>query len=513
MTGKLIPCAIYTRKSTDEGLDQEFNSLDAQRESCEAYIRSQASQGWTIVKDRFDDGGFSGGNMDRPSLKDLIRQIKAGRIKVIVVYKIDRLTRSLADFARLVEVLDEHGASFVSVTQQFNTTTSMGRLTLNVLLSFAQFEREVTGERIRDKVAASKRRGMWMGGHPPLGYDIMNRRLAANETEAANVRTVFKMALEEKSLARLVDRLRKEGLSAKKWKTQTGKMMGGGALTRTTLNRLLRSPVYLGKVRQGGSLYDGEHEAIVDEALWTSVQHMLDDARQLKRSKTNGKSNALLSGLLHDDAGNRMVPSHSRRGKTVYRYYVSTPLVRGSKKPVGAVSRINASRVDGAVIAALEQAKLSSSDTDATTLMQHVKKITVHRDELEIQLKGSAGGPLLLRVPADLTSGKSADRLIQTDSANRRNEPLIKAVALGASWRSKLENGEHESVIALAKSEGYSERYVWKTLRLAFLAPDIVEAILDGRQPAHLTLRKLNDLPLDGDWGSQRRTLGFEPRA
>lgn len=513
MTGKLIPCAIYTRKSTDEGLGQEFNSLDAQRESCEAYIRSQASEGWTIVKDRFDDGGFSGGNMDRPALMNLIKQIEAGRIKVIVVYKIDRLTRSLADFARLVEVLDEHEASFVSVTQQFNTTTSMGRLTLNVLLSFAQFEREVTGERIRDKVAASKRRGMWMGGHPPLGYDIMNRRLAINEAEAANVRSIFKLALEERSLARLVDRLRKEDLTAKKWKTQTGKMMGGGALTRTTLNRLLRSPVYLGKVRQGGSLYDGEHEAIIDEALWTSVQHMLDDARQLKRSKTNGRSNALLSGLLHDDAGNRMVPSHSRRGKTVYRYYVSTPLVRGSKKPVGAVSRISASRADSAVIGALEQAKLSSSDADATALMQHIKKITVHRDELDIQLKSSAGGPSLLRVPADLASGKSADRLIQTDGANQRNEPLIKAVARGASWRTKLETGVYPSVIALAKSEGYSERYVWKTLRLAFLAPDIVEAILDGRQLPHLTLRKLNDLPLDGDWRSQRRTLGFEPRA
>ncbi len=513
MTDKILRCAIYTRKSTEDGLDQEFNSLDAQREACEAYIKSQNSQGWNIVPEHFDDGGFSGGDMNRPALKQLIKQVKAGRIKVIVVYKIDRLTRSLADFARLVELLDAHDASFVSVTQQFNTTTSMGRLTLNVLLSFAQFEREVTSERIRDKVAASKRRGMWMGGHPPLGYDIMNRKLVVNAREAASVKDIYRLALETRSLAKLEGRLGQLGVTAKKWKTQTNKIMGGGRLTRTTLNRLLRSPIYIGKVRQGDGLFDGEHEAIVDKALWITVQQMLDDARQVKRSKTNGKSDALLSGLLYDNTGNRMVPTHARKGKTIYRYYVSTPLVRGSNKRVGAISRVSAAKIDSAVIDTLEKAKHSPTDSDATELIRPVEQITLHRGELEIKLTDPKGHLSLLRVPIDLASGKSAIRLIQNDGANQRNEPLIKAIALAHSWRVKLEAGGYKSVISLGRTEGYSERYVWKTLRLAFLAPDIVEAILEGAQRAHLNLNKLNDIAFTGDWRSQRRALGFENRA
>jgi DNA invertase Pin-like site-specific DNA recombinase len=223
MNTKTLACAIYTRKSTDEGLDREFNSLDAQREACVAYVKSQANEGWRVVEEQFDDGGYSGGSLERPAIKRLIDGVKAGRINVIVVYKIDRLTRSLADFARLVEILDAHDASFVSVTQQFNTTSSMGRLTLNVLLSFAQFEREVTSERIRDKVAASKRKGMWMGGYPPLGYDIVNRRLAVNKTEAAQVRRIFELALQTPSLTELERAIANEDLRAKRWQAQSGK--------------------------------------------------------------------------------------------------------------------------------------------------------------------------------------------------------------------------------------------------------------------------------------------------
>lgn len=513
MTGKTLRCAIYTRKSSEDGLDQDFNALDAQREACAAYIKSQASEGWKAIADQFDDGGFTGGNLDRPALKRLIGLVEAGRINVIVVYKIDRLTRSLADFARLVEILDRRGASFVSVTQQFNTTTSMGRLTLNVLLSFAQFEREVTSERIRDKVAASKRRGMWMGGRPPLGFDIVDRKLVINAREAETVQKIFRLALEARSLTRLEQRLADEKICAKRWKTNTGNITGGGPMTRTSVSRLLRNPIYLGKVRQGGELYDGEHDAIISEALWENVQTMLDDARQTKRPARNGKSNALLSGLVFDDAGNRMVPSHAKRGKTIYRYYVSLPLVRTSKKQAGGVSRISAPKIESEVIAALEKAKIAPSDAGADDIIRRIKRITLHKHEIEIEHKDDAGKGALLRIAANLGSAKNADRLIQNDGANQRNEPLIKTVALAYDWRAKLEAGEYPSVISLARGKGYSERYVWKVLRLAFLAPDIIEAILDGRQPSHLALRDLNDISFTGDWSSQRCALGFAKSA
>ena len=512
MSARQVRCAIYTRKSSDEGLEQDFNSLDAQREACEAYIKSQSSKNWVALEDHFDDGGVSGGTMNRPALKALMEEIERGRVNVIVVYKIDRLTRSLADFARLVELLDAHDASFVSVTQQFNTTTSMGRLTLNVLLSFAQFEREVTSERIRDKVAASKRRGMWMGGHPPLGYDIMNRRLVINETEAATVKRIFHSALETSSITALRDWLAREGVSAKKWKTQKGKESGGGPFSLSTLGRLLRNPIYLGKIRQGDVLHEGDHDAIIRESLWQAVQDKLEEQGQLRRSKKNASSHALLAGLLYDDQDNRMVPSHSQRGQTRYHYYVSLPLIRGSKKPVGSISRVSAPRLDGAVIKAIEDAKTVRSKADALEMTAAIQKITLHRNETEIQLNDKADNQLI-RIPSNLKAAKSDARIIERSGANCRNEPLIKAVALGFRWRAKLEAGDYRSVIALGEAEGYSERYVWKTLRLAYLAPDIVDAILEGRQPAHLNLHRLNDIAFTGDWRSQLRALGFEDRA
>ena len=511
MTDKIIHCAIYTRKSTDDGLDQEFNSLDAQREACDAYIKSQSSLGWRVSEKRFDDGGISGGTMDRPALKDLIAQIEAGRISVIVVYKIDRLTRSLADFARLVEILDRHNASFVSVTQQFNTTSSMGRLTLNVLLSFAQFEREVTSERIRDKVAASKRRGMWMGGFPPLGYDIFERRLVINEREAQTVRTIFALATKAASVASLCRHLRAKSIRAKKWITLKGKQSGGGTITRTMLARLLTNPVYIGKIRHDGTTYNGEHRAIIDETLWNSVQERLDNTRQLRQSVSNTKANALLAGLVYDEAGNRMVPSHTRRKKSIYRYYVSTPLIRPGKKLAGSLGRVSAKRLESEVVAALENAKITGSDASLDDMIAKVSKIVLTRDGMEINVTSAEGSEQLLRIPVSLASGKSAARIIQRDGANHRNEALIKAIALGIRWRSKLSEGRYPSVLSLAKAEGYSERYVWKTLRLANLAPDIVDAILDGRQPSHLNLHRLNDSAFTGDWCSQRLALGFEP--
>ena len=505
MTTPVVRCAIYTRKSTEDGLDQAFNSLDAQREACAAYIKSQASEGWRIDPARFDDGGFSGGDMNRPALSRLIEEIEAHRVQVIVVYKIDRLTRSLADFARLVEVLDQHGASFVSVTQQFNTTTSMGRLTLNVLLSFAQFEREVTSERIRDKVAASKRKGMWMGGRPPLGYDVKDRKLAVNKREAPIVRLIFEHFLEESSLTRLESRLKRDGVNQKRWVTQTGKPAGGAALTRTSLARMLRNPIYIGKIRQGGDLFDGEQDAIIDESLFDRVQQALGDAAEAKRPARNGKASAILSGLIYDNVGNRMAPSHARKGERQYRYYVSLPLIRGDKKKVGDVARVNAVLIEDFAHALIDREKLAPSDSLGANRLAAIEKIILHRDDVETILKDGR----TIRTPIHLAAEKSAIRIIDGPRANNRNEALIKAVALGFAWRQKLEMGEHPSAAAIGKLSDYTERYVQKILRLGFLAPDIVEAILEGRQPASLTLHDLNKTAFTGDWRSQRRALGF----
>jgi len=509
MTGKSLKCAVYTRKSTEDGLEQEFNSLHAQREACEAYIKSQASEGWVLMDRAFDDGGFSGGNLDRPALKELMGLVETGRINVIVVYKIDRLTRSLADFARLVEVLDRHGASFVSVTQQFNTTTSMGRLTLNVLLSFAQFEREVTSERIRDKVAASKRRGMWMGGFPPLGYDIGDRKLAINDAESETIRTIFRLAPEAASLADLKQQLDERRIHGKCWTGQSGRVIGGKPIARASLSRLLRNPVYIGKIRQGGQLHQGEHEPILSEEDWTAVQVWLDNNGQKRRTTKRSPSDALLDGLVFDDAGNRMPPTYAQKGIATYHYYTSTPLIRASAEKAGSINRISSVRLDDEVFSSLEEAKICPPGTKPRELIATIEKIILHPAEIEIRLKDNEAGPSVLRIETDLTSVKNATRLIQYGGSNQRDEYLIRSVVQAFDWRRQLEQGRCASVPALAKAKSMSERYVAKILRLAFLAPDIVEAILDGRQPADLSLSKLNKIALTGDWIQQRKALGF----
>src|SRR5438876_5501503 len=268
-------CAIYTRKSSEEGLEQEFNSLQAQSEACEAYIRSQRHEGWVLTRTRYDDGGFSGGKMERPALQRLLADIRAGRIDIVVVYKVDRLTRSLADFARLVEIFDAQGASFVSVTQQFNTTSSMGRLTLNVLLSFAQFEREVTGERIRDKIAASKRKGIWMGGPVPLGYDVKDRLLIINPEDAERVRLIFRLYLEHKSVRSVKEELDKREIKSKVKNTKSARISGGRSYSRGALYTLLKNRLYRGEISHRGTTYQGQHEAIVPTELWEPVQALI----------------------------------------------------------------------------------------------------------------------------------------------------------------------------------------------------------------------------------------------
>jgi DNA invertase Pin-like site-specific DNA recombinase len=334
-----LRCAVYTRKSSEEGLDMEFNSLDAQRESCEAYVASQKPEGWVLVPDRYDDGGFSGGTLERPALQRLLADIEAGRVDVIVVYKIDRLSRSLMDFSRLVEVFDRHSVTFVSVTQSFNTTTSMGRLTLNILLSFAQFEREVIGERIRDKVAASRKKGIWMGGWAPLGYDIKERKLVVNETEAALVRRIFERFVRCGSVTVLARELAAENARNKY----------GKAIDKGIVYRLLNNRVYIGDAVHKGAAYPGEHEAIVSKALWDKVRAALTESPRARAGRTRAQTPALLKGLIFGPTGRAMSPSHTRKGGKLYRYYVSQSTLKDGAN-ADPVQRVSAAEIEAAVV-------------------------------------------------------------------------------------------------------------------------------------------------------------------
>src|ERR1039458_915433 len=322
-------CAIYTRKSSEEGLEQDFNSLHAQREACEAFIKSQAGEGWRLVKTAYDDGGLSGGTMERPALQRLLADISQGLVDVVVVYKVDRLTRSLADFAKMVEVFDACGVSFVAVTQQFNTTTSMGRLTLNVLLSFAQFEREVTGERIRDKIAASKRKGMWMGGTIPLGYDLKERKLIVNPEEANLVVRLFNLYLELGCVSKLKTRLDQEGIKSKKRTSVAGNQSGGTSYSRGALYDILQNPIYLGEIHHRGMNHPGEHALIVPRELWDRAQAQLKSDNQGRRNGLKANSPSLLVGLMRDAEGNRFTPSHTLKNGRRYRYYVCQTTMDG----------------------------------------------------------------------------------------------------------------------------------------------------------------------------------------
>ena len=341
-TVRKLRCAVYTRKSSEEGLDMEFNSLDAQREACEAYIASQRAEGWVLVRDRYDDGGISGGTLERPGLKRLVVDIEEGLIDCVIVYKIDRLSRSLVDFTKLVEVFDTNSVTFVSVTQSFNTTTSMGRLTLNILLSFAQFERELAGERIRDKVAASRKRGMWMGGWAPLGYDVRERKLVENPTEAALVRRIFQAFVEMESCTKLVKVLRTEGATNKR----------GRVLTKSDVYRVLSNRVYLGEAVHKGTAYPGEHDAIVPQAQWDAVHAVLQVSPRVRVNRTRNTTAPLLRGLIYDSEGRAMSPSHSRgRGGQMYRYYVSQAVLKGGATERPAIARLPAGEIEAAVLA------------------------------------------------------------------------------------------------------------------------------------------------------------------
>ena len=343
-------CAIYTRKSSEEGLEQEFNSLDAQYESCLAYIASQKAEGWIALKGRYDDGGFSGGNLERPGLKQLLADIQAGKVDTVVVYKIDRLTRSLMDFAKLVEVFDKHGVTFVSITQSFNTTTSMGRLTLNVLLSFAQFEREVTGERIRDKIAASKKKGLWMGGVAPVGYSIVEKKLVIDPESAPLVQRLFERYHALGCVSALKRELDREGITSRVWSSTTGQQHGGASFSRGILYKILRNPIYIGQVAHKGVTYDGQHEAIIAQELWEKVQAQLISHATRGRGTASVPMAELLKGKLFDPDNRPYSPTYTTKGNRRYRYYISQNLLQCRDHPKGIIARLPAQELEDTVL-------------------------------------------------------------------------------------------------------------------------------------------------------------------
>ncbi|MEG8040376.1 recombinase family protein [Sphingomonas sp. LR60] len=547
---KTIRCAIYTRKSSDEGLEQSFNSLDAQREACAAYILSQASEGWTELPDIYDDGGLSGGTLERPALRRLLADVAAGRIDTIVVYKVDRLTRSLFDFAKLVETFDKAGTSFVSVTQSFNTTTSMGRLTLNMLLSFAQFEREVTAERIRDKITASKARGMWMGGIPPLGYAPNGRSLTIVEEHAALIRDLFARHLRLGSVPRLEAELLADGISTPKRITLNGRPLGGGRFTRGQLYAILKNVIYTGRIAHRGVIHPGQHDAIIDEATFDAVQVSLASNVRGERPRTRAANPSLLAGRIVDTAGEPLLATHAVKGMVRHRYYVSQALHHG-RSDVGV--RLPAREIEGLVLAQLGNfladplALAATSGFDLTldemtgfhdrcaslsgalvgrhspVLMQLLRKVEVARHEVTLHLHAEALTRLLeatrapdapatisLTCAARLTRSGRALRLVQareTLPAGTPDRALVRLIAQARRWWAVLRAGDINTS-ELAKREGITPSYLTRVVRLAFLAPDITDAILAGRQRIGITVGRLTlGEPLPADWHAQKALM------
>jgi DNA invertase Pin-like site-specific DNA recombinase len=544
---KITRCAVYTRKSTEEGLEQEFNSLDAQREAGSAYILSQRHEGWTEVAERYDDGGYSGGNMDRPGLRRLLADIAAGKVDTIVVYKVDRLTRALTDFARIVEVLDARGASFVSVTQSLNSTTSMGRLTLNVLLSFAQFEREVTGERIRDKIAASKRKGMFMGGPVPIGYQVHERKLLIDEQEAATVRHIFTRYVELGSGSALVEELRAAGYRTKL--RQVGdRVVGGIPFERGVLFHLLANPIYVGKVVHKDATHDGEHAAIIDDALWQNVQQRIADNRVNRGRTANSRDPSLLAGILRDGHGRRMTPSHAVKNGRRYRYYVTHGAELRPESPPA--WRMPAHDVEAALVARLsdyfrdyrEIAVLAGNGASAAAIgvlveraehaVKHlaerakirviiaklVRSIGMADEELRIELDRPAlarllglaepadDAPLVLLAAATKVREGKATKLVLTGPGGQTSTHDPKLVALlseARAMRDLVLTSPDRSIREIAADQQRCRHRIAKLIRLSWLSPSIATAIVEGRQARSLTPRKLLETDWPLSWAAQ----------
>jgi DNA invertase Pin-like site-specific DNA recombinase len=568
-TRRVLRCAVYTRKSSEEGLEQAFNSLHAQREACEAYIKSQRHEGWTCLVQAYDDGGLSGATMDRPALQQLLADIQAGKIDVVVCYKVDRLTRSLADFAKIVEIFDQRGVSFVSVTQQFNTTTSMGRLTLNVLLSFAQFEREVTGERIRDKIAASKRKGMWMGGVPPLGYRARDHKLTIIDSEAETVRHIFRRYAALGSVRLLRDELEAQKIRSKRWTSAAGRSWGGKPLARGALYLMLQNRIYRGEIVHRDQSYPGEHMPIIDQELWDDVQAKLAANAVERATGGMAKSASLLAGLLYDGEGQRMTPTHAVKKGARYRYYVSRRLITGSRGKVPEGLRIPAGEIEQLVTARIgellsDPARLSEALAcciETAGQQQHlqqraaelaaswstlpasrlrpmlatvIQRIVVPPERVDIQLLPSRLGallldksyrptstaddderPIILSAPAQLRRvGRGIkmviDEAVAPGRAAKPDAKLIKLIARAYLFNNRLAESSSEYLADVAQRDRITSSYFTRVLRLSYLAPDITRAILEGRHPRDLTAQKLlahSRLPLA--WPEQRRRLGF----
>ena len=532
---KPVRCAIYTRVSTEHGLDQEFNSLDAQYDAASAYIKSQAHAGWALIRSRYDDGGYSGGSTDRPDLQRLLEDIRARKIDVIVVYKVDRLTRSLADFAKLVELFDAQGVSFVSVTQQFNTTTSMGRLTLNVLLSFAQFEREVTSERIRDKIAASKRKGLWVGGPLPLGYEMKDGKIAVVEEEAERVRLIYRRYLELSGVNALVRDLRDKDIRTKTRLRATGATHGGIPFERGSLFYLLRNRFYIGEVKYKGEILPGAQPAIMDRELFDAVQQKLTD-QWSHRNHAKSKSEHLLTGLLYDDAGHRMIPTHATKAGIRYRYYVSLPHLKGESKTasVGSVSRIPATDIEDIIIKSVNEHLVPQHDQPTSSsahaydhgvvIAEQVVRIDAHKDRLIIQFKSagteeeSTDGQLLSISWQKPPSRKSRQILIPLGVPRNEVRPirierrarLVNAIARGRRWLDETVSGSAANIEQIATRQKCSVRQVNMTISLAFLAPDLVKAAVEGRLPRGIGVERLRDAP--AEWSRQFEALGLNPQ-
>jgi site-specific DNA recombinase len=489
------------------------------------YIRSQAHEGWKLVKTAYDDGGFSGGTLERPALQRLLADLGRGLVDVIVVYKIDRLTRSLADFARIVETLDRQGGSFVSITQQFNTTTSMGRLTLNVLLSFAQFEREVTGERIRDKIAASKRKGMWMGGNLPLGYDVKDRQLVINEAEAETVRYLFQRYVELGTVAALQTDLKRRGIVSKVWTSSSGKRRGGAGYSRGALYYLLRNSIYIGRIAHRGASFAGQHPGIVPQDLWDRVQATLTENRQGGSRAATSSEPCLLSGLLFDNRGNVMSPSHARKANGGrYRYYVSQAVLQGRQESAGTIRRVPAEAIESLIERALCEVLPKAKQTEwmrLTTgqkrerIKRLIERITVRADDVEIGLTEAARDLFADAAPSGLMciatvmkAGVGGRQIVPRDVGSRIDRSLVKAIAWARDLRQRLER-DGKSLDELAREDGCSRPYVSSMIRLAYLAPGITQSILQGTQPAQLTLADLMQRDIPADWVEQRRAFGF----
>ncbi len=532
-----IRCAIYTRKSSEDGLEQGFNSLDAQREACEAYIASQKHEGWELLPDYYDDGGISGGHLDRPALQHLMRAVDEKRVDQVVVYKIDRLTRSLADFAKLVDRLDAAETSFVSVTQSFNTATSMGRLTLNMLLSFAQFEREVTAERIRDKIAASKRKGMWMGGSVPLGYQPDGRTLTIDEAEAETIRTLFDLYLKLGTLRDAKERAEDLHLRSRRRERAGGRFSGGTHFDRGHLQHILSNPVYAGRIRHKQQVYDGRHPAIIDPAVWDKVQDMLQSGAAVARGSRQKATRSPLAGKLFDETGDRLTPSHSRKNGKRLRYYISRRLVKDRSRKHPDAWRLPADQVEGLLAKLIGQHLTIPGAAVAMTEGLTAAELTDVSKKLQDQ--GDAMERLALIERVDLQPGSLAVRLDKVTLADclgcaseqinplewtieapfqmrRRgvelklhlgeppaeiNRTLVQNIMKGRSWLAMVIAGK--TFTEIADSEGVSKRRVQDVTNLALLAPDVLDGIATGDQPDGLTTDYLIKTRFSAVWSEQ----------